>query len=190
MMWTQHSREKPAKPGWTIATMAIALSVTIALAQMQVSSRAPVQWKAATKVRLEDCPIVFSLPDVLQWTRTSDGSNPTESPIETTYTGSRDNEIVGRISFFHGSKTNRIIASHLDGIRSIDRSPTEYPITIAEENGSLIAFSRQSGTRHFAWCFVDRLDGSATSIFIETDESKRFAIKMADWICRSAQSKD
>ncbi len=170
--------------------MAIALSVTIALAQMQVASRAPVQWKEATEVSLQDCPIVFSLPDVLQWNRMPGSSDPSDSPIETTYTGSRDNEIVCRISFFHGSENDPIIASHFDGLRSIERSVTEYPIMMAEENGSLIAFSRQSGTRHFVWCFVGRLNGFTTSIFIESDESKRFAIKMADWICRSARSHD
>ena len=31
-MWTQYTREKSAKPGWTIATVALAFLATVALA--------------------------------------------------------------------------------------------------------------------------------------------------------------
>ena len=187
MMWTQHTREKPAKPGWTIATMAIALVATIALAQLQVSMNAPVEWSESMTVRSDAWPIVFKLPNALDWSPVSTAATEDSDPNEVAFMGRRDGKDVCRISFYHGPDFG--ILQHHKKIAD-DEPLAEYAVSIADDEGKATLYLRPSGDRHDIWCRADRLDGSMTSILIQSRKSERFALELAEWICRSAKAGD
>ncbi|MFQ5412067.1 MAG: hypothetical protein ACE5EC_07205 [Phycisphaerae bacterium] len=68
-MWTQVSREKPARRGWTLGMMCLAFIGTISLAYVVVDRRvlsgrqSPPGW-----------PIAFTLPDAYRWSRMPESS--------------------------------------------------------------------------------------------------------------------
>ncbi len=64
MMWTEYSREKPARPRWTLVTMGLAFIATVIGAKVMVDSggSAVSGWQ-----ELDGWPIVFELPADYRW---------------------------------------------------------------------------------------------------------------------------
>ncbi|MCB9858517.1 MAG: hypothetical protein H6818_22800 [Phycisphaerales bacterium] len=184
-MWTQYTREKPAKPGWTIATMAVALAATIGLAQMQVSANKPVEWKATLAIKADTWPIAFQLPNVLDWSKQP--TNESTPPNEITYIGKEGDDLVCRVSFFCGDMNDKGLEQHLVDI--LDEPPVDsFSIKIAKEKGVAMMFPAGSGNGHIVWCRADRVDRTIMSVVIESRKSKSFTLKLADWICEAARA--
>ncbi|HPF40512.1 MAG TPA: hypothetical protein P5081_09905 [Phycisphaerae bacterium] len=187
-MWTQYTREKPARPGWTIATMAIALAATIGLAQLQVSAHKPVTWKAAVNVKTDSCPITFQLPDVLKWSKQSSGllDNLISGDSEIVYVASEDGDPVCRVNFFCGPSTILAAQMHL---KDVGEEPAEaYSVTIAGEKGVAMVFPKTMDDRNVVWCHSERIDETLMSFVVVTKKNTTFALKLAHWICESAQA--
>jgi|GEM_PF-2745680 len=66
-MWKAYTREKPARPGWAVACMALAFVGTLALAQMQIADATVPDWKTERTVELEDWSIALNLPAGFNW---------------------------------------------------------------------------------------------------------------------------
>lgn len=185
-MWTQYTREKPAHPGWTIATMAVALAVTIGLAQMQVAARQPETWDAAMTIDAPEWPLTFKLPANLTWK-----AAPSESTSEgeRIYVGSRNGEHVCRVSFYIGPQEAPAINAVYEKLPEDAGTFDQHLIKIAGEEGFIAVISPPTGSRYYAWCLADQLDGKRISIFIETKLKPPFALQLADWLGESATRK-
>lgn len=185
-MWTQYTREKPAKPGWTIATMAIALAATIGLAQLQVSANKPVEWKASLAVKADEWPIAFQLPDTLNWTRQFASDNPNASPNEITYIGKEGDDMVCRISFFCGNTNDKALDQHLSDLTD-ETLIDSFSVKIAKEKGMAMLFPNDSESGYLVWCRAERIDRTIMSVVIESRKSRTYTLKLADWICEAAK---
>lgn len=68
-MWTAYTRETPARPGWALATMAMALAATLALAQMQVSRHRLIDLSLGEPIIHPNWPVRYALPAACTWER-------------------------------------------------------------------------------------------------------------------------
>lgn len=187
IMWTQYTREKPAHPGWTIATMAIALVGTLAIAQLQVLAWQPESWEPAMTVKSESWPVTFKLPGNLDWSRTPEIDRLVESSNEVVFLGKKGGGVLCRVSFFVGPENDPAIADRVNEIPLGRQTIKRFSVNIAGEDGDIYTYSSDSGARHHALCVAKQLDGKMISVFVETKEKPPFALKVADWIAASAE---
>ena len=66
-MWKAYTREKPARRGWALAAMIVALMGTLALAQWQIGLSGLPDWKPDRTVDSDNWPISFDLPTGFGW---------------------------------------------------------------------------------------------------------------------------
>ena len=184
-MWTQYTREKPAKSGWTIFTMAIALAATVGLAQLQVSARQPVKWNVAETIRNGAWPISVKLPDAVKWSPSGQRGASATNPGEIIYLGEKDGDTVCRISVYCGDPETD---AHKSQLRELFGNQTvgRYAIEIAQEGGAMILLTDDTGSQTWALCNVDRLDGSTVSILIRSKLKSPFVVRLASWICEES----
>lgn len=150
-MWTQYSREQPARRGRTLATLSLAFIGTVVVAYVMVERRTlsgrqcPAGW-----------PIAFTLPDAYDWHFLPDARRQraarTGSSGIVTYVGQRDPRVTCNVLIGYASGSGaRAIGGTAGGFGLLDQLLGSREIAVGPLAGRMVVRSDEGGeTRMYA----------------------------------------
>jgi len=199
-MWTSYTRETPAKPGWTIATMAVALAATIAVAQWQVTSHTPGHWKEAFRHQEPGWPITFALPDAVdQWRFSAVVADKASDLLRRLFGPSQEGAATESIAF-HGYQrqhpTTLLVIGYGLGKHPIDVDLLRRDFNLGDPNSSEPL--EAGGTSGRIETYIEARNGLPSAlfyghdasdtpifIFVNSANSSQFTVAVTQWICES-----
>lgn len=200
-MWTTYTRETPAKPAWTIATMAIAFLVTVAAAQWLVSSHRPGAWEEAMRADLPEWPFTFALPKAVdEWKRSVDSGDAVNWLRRYLSVGGPPYRKVSYHGFDHQQLSTFVHVGCAESggefdLRAIKKSlgfadgGRQRSITMGGVDG-VMESSRDAETDLPAiFCHAKLPGGETVVLFVTTNQSRLFAEAVAKWICESMRER-